>query len=366
MKKTLLLVLILVFGFSCSVSAFADSSKASVVICADTGEILYEKNAHTRLPMASTTKIMTALLLCEYGNLDREITVTDQMVRVEGSSMGLLADDRVTLKGLLYGMMLSSGNDAANATAITVGGSIDRFVALMNKRAKELGLRDTNFETPSGLDSDNHYTTAYELALITRTALKNPDFLKAASSQTAVLNYGNPPYLRYLTNHNRLLKSYGDVIGVKTGFTKKSGRCLVSAARRDGKTVIAVTLNDKDDWADHRELLDLGLDSVTSEILSPKTDKDTVNLASGDKIKIEIPKSEICYAQRDKIRCRISLPSFVYLPISEGQIVGKAEYFFEDTLIKTEDITVKKGAEYKKASKKTRFINILKVIISKI
>ena len=212
-------LIIIIVSLPITVSALDVSAKAAVVICGDTGEVLFSKSHNERLPMASTTKIMTGLLLCEYGNLDREITVTAEMVRVEGSSMGLLVGDKVTLHDLLYGLMLASGNDAANTIAIVVAGSIGDFAELMNRKAKEIGLKDTNFVTPSGLDDENHYTSAYDLAMLTKYAMQNEDFAKAVGSKSAVLNYGNPPYRRTLINHNKLLKSVDGCVGVKTGFT---------------------------------------------------------------------------------------------------------------------------------------------------
>ena len=227
------LVVFLLVIIPLNVSALSTSAKAAVVLNGDDGEIIYSQNADMRLPMASTTKIMTGILLCEYGNFEKQITVTEEMLRVEGSSMGLLAGDRVTLHDLLYGLMLASGNDAANVIAFVLGGSLDGFVNMMNEKAKDLGLSDTHFATPSGLDAQDHYTTAYELAKITQYAMQNEDFAAAVSCEKTVLNYGNPPYKRSLTNHNKMLNLFDDAVGVKTGFTKKSGRCLVSAARKD-------------------------------------------------------------------------------------------------------------------------------------
>ena len=201
----LIIISLITLPFSFKASAVSNSAKAAVVINGDTGEVIYAKNQSERLPMASTTKIMTGLLLCEYGNLDREITVTDEMVRVEGSSMGLLCGDKVTLHDLLYGLMLASGNDAANTIAIVIAGSCQKFAEMMNNKAKEIGLSNTSFVTPSGLDDQNHYSTAYDMALLTKYALKNADFAAAVSSKSATLNYGNPPYRRTLTNHNKLL-----------------------------------------------------------------------------------------------------------------------------------------------------------------
>ena len=205
MKRVFCLSLVLLL-LSFNLRALAISAKSAVVINGDTGEVLYSKDADIKMPMASTTKIMTALLLCEYGNLERQITVTEDMVRVEGTSMGLLPGDTVTLHDLLYGMLLCSGNDAANAIAISVAGSIPDFVVMMNNKAKELNLSSTSFETPSGLDGENHYTTALELALITKKAFEYDEFSGAVASKSATLCYGNPPYNRTLTNHNKLLK----------------------------------------------------------------------------------------------------------------------------------------------------------------
>ena len=256
MKRLFCLTIVVMLLMNCRVGALSTSAKAAAIINGDTGEVIYEQNANQRLPMASTTKIMTALLLCEQEAFEREIVVTDEMVRVEGSSMGLLPGDRVTYRDLLYGMLLASGNDAANTTAISVGGSIEQFVQMMNNKAAELGLHNTQFVTPSGLDAEGHYTTAHDLAQLAAYALQNQNFAEAAGSDSATLCYGNPPYNRKLQNHNRLLRLSDDVVGVKTGYTKKSGRCLVSAGRRDGKLVVAVTLNDSNDWQDHLSMLE--------------------------------------------------------------------------------------------------------------
>ena len=210
MKKVICFGLLLsLFVFSVSARAVTTSAKAAVVINADTGEVIYSQNAEEKLPMASTTKIMTALLLCEKGDMEKEITVTDQMVRVEGTSMGLLAGDKVSYKALLYGMLLASGNDAANATAYALGGTIDGFVKMMNDKAVELGLSNTHFETPSGLDGDEHYTTALDLANLARVCMENELFYEAASSKSATLEYGNPPY-------RRTLKTFGIPTGSPT------------------------------------------------------------------------------------------------------------------------------------------------------
>lgn len=339
MKKILteILSIFICLALFCSfpVSAVSTSARAAAVINADTGEVIYAQNSKARLPMASTTKIMTALILCEQNTPEKQITVTADMLRVEGSSMGLLAGDTVTYNDLLYGMMLASGNDAANVTAISVAGSTKSFAALMNKKAEELGLSDTNFVTPSGLDAEEHYTTAEDLARLAAYALKNEEFAKAAASKSATLNYGNPPYRRTLTNHNKLLKLFDGAIGVKTGFTKKSGRCLVSAARRDGKTVVAVTLNDPNDWADHQSLLEYGLNEIEQTNYSPKTVSYNIPVIGGrDKsISVFIEPYTVNTLETEALSSVVALPQFVYAPIKKGEALGYIEYSFKGEII---------------------------------
>lgn len=357
MKKFFCLVLTL-FALTFSFKTHAVSAKSAVVINGDTGEIIYSKDADIRLPMASTTKIMTALLLCEYGNLEKEITVTEEMVKVEGTSMGLLAGDRVTLHDLLYGMLLCSGNDSANAIAITLGGTIENFAKMMNNKAKELNLANTSFVTPSGLDAENHYTTAYELALITKKAFEYTEFQKAVSSKTAVLSYGNPPYKRTLSNHNKLLKMYDDVVGVKTGFTKKSGRCLVSASRKDGKFIIAVTLNDKNDWADHRELLDIGLSSVS--VRDVKSYSNSINILNGEKQRIDVLSDNMSISANGdaEIVTETYLPMFVYAPVKNNDIIGYNVFYCNGSEIGRQKIKSSEDIEIKKQKKTEKIMQI--------
>ena len=246
--KKLFCVLALLFVLP---RAGAVSAQGAVVIDADTGETLFEQNADSRLPMASTTKIMTALVALGEGDLDRVYTVKPEYAAVEGSSMYLKAGETLSLRDTLYGLMLASGNDAAVAIAGECGG-MNAFVGKMNAKAVELGLTDTHFDNPNGLPSDTHYTTAHELAKITAAALKDPVFRQIVSTKSCTVS-GHA-----LSNHNRLLSMYDGAIGVKTGFTRAAGRCLVSAAERNGRTIIAVTLNDPNDWNDHREMLDAG------------------------------------------------------------------------------------------------------------
>ena len=372
MKKSVVLILVFAFliNLFCPIAKaeFSVSAKAAIVIAADTLEVLYEKSANQKLPMASTTKIMTALLLAEQPDLSKTVKTTKQMVTVEGSSMGLLEGDTVSYRDLLYGMLLASGNDAANTTAYVLAGSTQGFAKMMNEKAAELGMKNTSFVTPSGLDDENHYTTAYDMALLTAAALKNSAFRTACSSKSAVLYYGNPPYRRTLTNHNKLLGNYEGIIGVKTGFTKKSGRCLVTAAEREGKRVIAVTLNDPDDWNDHRKLLDYGLEkTVVTEFKNDDvTDVLPIVCGTADLVRIKCEQAKICTAvgTENEIKRKIILPKFIYAPISAGEKVGEIEYYFKDTLVKTSDIfSVADVESYnRKENFQKRFLNNLKVL----
>ena len=232
------------------------AADAYIVMEATTGRVLCGQNIHERLAMASTTKIIGAMMVLEQPNLDESFTVDPDAIRVEGSSMGLQEVDSVSLYALACGMLLPSGNDAANAAGVRLYGSIEGFVQAMNQRAQELGLHNTHYVTACGLDAEGHYSTAFDLAKLTRVALQNEDFAFICSQSSMKVKFGNPPYERWLQNYNRLLELYPDCIGVKTGFTDDAGRCLVSAAERDGMTLICVTLDAQDDWNLHASLYD--------------------------------------------------------------------------------------------------------------
>lgn len=337
------------------VGALETSAKAHIVINADTLEILAATNANMRLSMASTTKIMTALILAEQNTPDREITVTDEMVKVEGSSMGLLPGDTVSYYELLVGMLLSSGNDAANAAATSVSASLEDFAALMNKRAGELGMNNTHFVTPSGLDDSEHYSTAYDMAVLAAAALKNDTVRSIVSQKSIKVSFGNPPYERILYNHNKLLDKYEYCIGVKTGYTKKSGRCLVSAASRDGCTVVAVTLNAPDDWNDHIKLLDFGLKSTKLCDITPSLPISEVQVVGGadDTVPVGTPRF-LCGIGDNvlrSIRTEISVPNFIYAPVSSGQEIGSVKYYYGDTLIHIESINALSGVSVERYEK---------------
>ena len=328
------------------------SAQSAVLISADTSAVLYEKNAGQQLSMASTTKIMTALLALEEAERsgDAVVSITAEMVAVEGSSMGLQAGNEITLTNLAAGMLLASGNDAANAVALYLSGTQEKFADRMNRRAKELGMKNTHFVTPSGLDDDEHYSTAYDMALLAQEALKNESFRKLCSSSTYQVTFQEPEQKISYTNHNKLLRFYKGCIGVKTGFTKKSGRCLVSAAERDGVTLIAVTLNAPDDWNDHMAMLDYGFSRMkcvsfdgsdfSAEVPLVGADQQSIRVRGGQGGEVPLPIEEA-----DQVTCRVLLPAFCYAPVQKGERLGRLQYYLGDSpvysvpIFAEEDIT---------------------------
>ena len=357
MKKLFFTFAILILFLTSLVSSYAVempdiSAKSAVVICADTGEVVFEKDAYQKMPMASTTKIMTSVLALEFGSDEHFLTVTDEMVSVEGSSIGLLPDDKISLKTLVKGMLLESGNDAANSVAHIVGGSTPNFVAIMNSKAKEIGMNSTSFETPSGLDGENHYSTAFDMALLGAYAIKNPEFKQICSSKEQVVFYGNAPYRRVFTNNNKLLDTYDGVFGIKTGFTKKSGRCLVSAVERDNKTLIAVTLNAPDDWNDHKKMYDYSFENVHVIDLSCDLQDLSVKIIGGTEDVVNLyPSSNPIITSINEdfdYESKIFIKQFEYAPVKKGDILGFIEFYDENgKLIATTDICANKSVDIK-------------------
>lgn len=330
------LTMITVFSFSFSAFAMPSvSAESAILMCVENGKVLYSKNSDSRMSMASTTKIMTSLIAIEAAIPNKEIIVTQNMVGVEGTSMGLMAGDSVSMKELIYGMLLQSGNDAAHTVACVIAGDEEKFARLMNERASEIGMKNTSFATASGLDRENHYSTAYDMALLACECIKNPEFSAICSQKSAKLTYGNPPYKRTLTNHNRLLWLYEGCIGLKTGFTKKSGRCLVSAAKRDGLTLVAVTLNAPDDWNDHTVMLDYGFSQLTGFVLNCDLTSVKVPVCGGKRSFVNLKQSyEPVYpADGNGYSCEILLRPFEYAPINQGDILGKAVYYSQGRVI---------------------------------
>lgn len=302
--------------------AKAMSAQKAILMDAQTGRILYEKDAHSRSLIASTTKIMTALVVCEQCNVLDRMRIPKEAVGIEGSSMYLREGEVLTVQELLYGLMLHSGNDAAVALAIYCGGTVEGFAELMNDKARFLGLTGTHFENPNGLDSPGHYSTARDLAILSSYAMKNPIFAKTVSTKTVTI--GN----RSLRNHNKLLWQVDGADGVKTGFTKAAGRILVSSAVREGRRLVAVTINDGNDWADHAQMLNDGFSRYhVEQIVAAGDCLGRMAVMGGQKESVTVLAAEdFYYALSDEEQPCVLLagPGFDYAPVVEGQEAGYA------------------------------------------
>lgn len=314
------------------------NAEAAVVMDADSGRLLYAQNPDKRLANASTTKIMTALLTLEQPNQDRYFTVDSDAIQVEGTTMGLQPGDSVTLHQLAAGMLLPSGNDAANAAAVEIAGSEEAFVRLMNQRAAELGLQNTQYRNPSGLDAEGHYSSARDLATLAAHALENEDFADIVSKQEIRMAFGNPPYNRSLYTTNKLLERYPYAIGVKTGYTDDAGLCLVTAAEKDGTRLIIVTLNGKDDVNTHMRLYEHFFPLLARVDLSGFTEGLSVPVTGGTRDSVAAvpaaePEAALLEREYDELTREVELPQFVYAPVQAGQVLGEIRLLSGDKVV---------------------------------
>lgn len=363
-KKFILVIFILIlFSFLLGFTKPKTSAESAVLIDSKTGRILYSYNHDLKRPMASTTKIMTALLAIEYGDLDSIVKIKESAVGVEGSSIYLRKDEEISLRDLIYGLMLRSGNDAAVAIAEHISGSVDKFVELMNKRAKEIGAVNTNFVNPHGLHDPNHYSTAYDMALITREAMKNDFFKEVSKTKTWI---ANREINQYFTNKNDVLRKYKGGDGVKTGYTKVAGRCLVASATRDEVQLIAVVINDGNWFNDCYSLLDYGFENYRPTLLLSKSQflkkirilegtSEYLNVLCNEDLIIPLSEEE-----REKVKIVLNIPDTLNSPISKGQKLGNIQVFLEGKLLYTLDAN--SSFEIKKLKPKTNFIKFLKNI----
>lgn len=336
------------------------SAAAYVVMDAVSRRVIFESNAHLKLPMASTTKIMSALLCLESGDLDSEFTVDSEAIKAEGSSMGLTEGDIVTKRALCYGMLLPSGNDAAGAAAVKIAGSYEKFAQLMNERAKVLGMEDTHFVTPSGLHDDEHYSTAYDMGLLTARALENEDFRTICSQTSAEIKFGNPAENRRLVNTNKLITLCDGVIGVKTGFTDEAGRCLVSACKRGDITLICVTLNDRNDWQDHEMLYDEAFSEVKAEYACMPQDI-KLPVAGGTEQSVPLyAKENVVYSRisgddsSPDIRWEAEAVPFLFAPVEKDSIAGYLVHYCGEMEISRQPLYTKYSVEYSSEIKKIK------------
>lgn len=310
------------------------SASSACLIDAESGKVLYGKSPDRRLPMASTTKIMTAVVALESGvSVDSVLVVPRSAVGTEGSSAYLREGEEITLESLLYCLLLSSANDAAVAIAVSLCGNVESFVERMNEKAHELGLENTHFENPHGLQADGHYTTARDLANLLAYAVKNEDFLRISGSYRAQISREGG-IIGTLINHNRLLRTYDGMIAGKTGYTRTAGRCLATCAERGGVRLIAVTLNAPNDWNDHTRLYDFGFSAYERvRFESVCVDIPVISGVAASVSACSEPVSAIVSQERGDIECVIEAPRFLFAPINMGECVGRVKYVLNGSVI---------------------------------
>jgi D-alanyl-D-alanine carboxypeptidase len=308
--------------------AQAISAQKAILMDSGTGRVIYEKDAYSRSLIASTTKIMTALVVCEQCNVLDRMRIPKEAVGIEGSSMYLKEGEVLTIQELLYGLMLHSGNDAAVALAIYCGGTVEGFVQLMNDKAYRLGLTGTHFENPNGLDGTGHYSTARDLAVLTAYAMQNPVFAQTVSTKSVRVGERN------LQNHNKLLWRIDGADGVKTGFTKAAGRILVSSARRDGRRLICVTINDGNDWADHQLLLEDGFRRYENKTIVRAGDVLGLRaVVGGESETVQLVAAEnfaFALTAQEQPKIVLSGTEFDYAPVVQGADAGYAYILLEE------------------------------------
>ena len=329
--------LLLMAAIPVEVFALEVSARSAILIDANTGKILYAENAHEKLPMASTTKIMTALVALEQGNTWETVTVDASAYGTEGSSIYLHLEEEIALKDLLYGLMLSSGNDAAVAIAVHIGGGTQAFADIMNKKAIELGAYNTNFVTPNGLHDEAHYTTAYDLARIAAEAMRNDTFREIVSTEYYRAETGE--IARTFKNKNRILWEYAGGTGVKTGYTKAAGRCLVFAAEQDGMELIGVVLNCPNMFEDAKAMLDYGFENYETEVMvKAGATVARATVSGGEKSLLELTPSQDIIVPIEKgssanFRTRVYVDEGISAPVYRGDVLGYVEVLDGEALL---------------------------------
>lgn len=334
MRRVFLLVLLLLF-IPVSAHALEVSARSAVLIDADSGRVLYAKNAENRMYIASTTKIMTAYLALQKADTAEKVTIKKEHTLIEGTKVYFKEGDVLTVGELLTGTLLQSGNDAALALADHCGGDggVEGFVKSMNDTARQLGMRNTSFANPHGLNDDNHYSTATDMAILARAAMANPAFAAIAGNKTGRVGEIS------VRNHNKMLWNYEGANGIKTGFTKLAGRCLVSSAERGGQTLIVVTLDAPSDWNDHTILLDYGYNNypmkrlATSDAFICKlpvvsSGQSNVDVRVRDTLSLAMTDEESGF-----VRCEVELPRFVWAPLKEGDTIGTIRFTLNGKVI---------------------------------
>lgn len=317
------------------------SAECACLIEAKTGKILFSKNKDLKHAMASTTKIMTAVIALEECDPNEPVCMSASAVATEGSSVYMQAGEKIKMIDLIYGLMLNSGNDAAVAIAEHISGGVDDFCKKMNEKAVSLGLDNTNFKNPNGLYDENHYTTAHDLATLTRYAMKNDTFCEIVGTKTKTVVLDGTSRELYFSNHNKMLWNYEGATGVKTGYTKDTGRCLVSSAERNGTTLICVTLDAPNDWTDHQLLLDYGFSNTESRIIIEKNQvlkTAEINGKIYDFIAADSSVLSFESGNHAKTLVNLKIPETLTGPFEKGEKVGVAEVIFGGEILDTIDI----------------------------
>lgn len=360
MKKLLLVFLMSISMIINTYGAQPENIGATGAVLMDmeTGRVLWEKNSDVPLSVASTTKIMTALLAIESGLLEETATVSARAAKAPKTKLGVSVDDEYILNDLLYPLMLESSNDVAIVIAEHVGGSVEEFAIMMNERAEEIGAIDTYFVTPNGLDENNNHSTAYDMALITAEALKNQDFVNLINTKTYSFQCQNKSKNFSVTNKNRLLSEYEGALGVKTGFTNLAGQCFVGGAERDGMTLISVVLasgwgsvGKQKKWTDTKSILNYGFDNYSLEQVLDKTTlwgKTIVNHSEEDVVKALIEEDGYAVLSQDEksdVKVKAKLIESIDAPVKKGDVLGsvwvetlEGEVIFETNMIAEKDI----------------------------
>ena len=324
--------------------AVSTSASCAILMDAASGRILCERNIHEPRLIASITKLMTALVAVEHADdLDEEITIQADWLGSEGSSIYLRANEKISLRGLLYGLLLQSGNDAAMAIACHVAGDAASFAAMMNERAEELGMENSSFSNPSGLNADDHYSTAYDMALLACACLENEVVAEICATQSATVG------VRTFYNHNKLLHRYEGCVGMKTGYTELAGRTLVSAATRNGQTLVCVTLNDGNDWVDHEKLLDYGFENYPGQLLFQQRENFGSLRVDGSLIPaLTVTAAEdVTYplTAGEEPELTVELAHSLQAPVSVGMTVGWATWSLNGAVVAEVELVCSGSAE---------------------
>ena len=337
--------------------AWGLSARSAIVVDGQTGRVICEKNADQQSLIASTTKIMTALIVCEQCNVLDRMTIPKEAVGVEGSSMYLQEGEVLTIQELLYGMMLSSGNDAATALAIYCGGTLEGFAQMMNDKARILGMHNSHFVNPHGLDAQGHYSTARDLALLAEYAMKNAIFAQTVGTKTVRVTN------RSLQNHNKLLWTFPEADGVKTGYTKAAGRILVSSATRNGRRVICVTIDDPNDWQDHKVLLEDALCRYSAaQIVQIGDTMGILGVFGGTEEWVTLVAAEdfsYAVAEGERVTYQLSQKDFAYAPVVSGGDAGYAYVCIDGKAVGKVKVRYQKTVEQAMPEKKSFWERLL-------